>query len=148
MSLAVLGTYCQATSNQWLQEGHLVIWMVFIPPISVREEFLLCSEKDIMWEINNSAQHSLIRHERWKATMFQIMTYSHERHQQPFLFRWNQPFIKCIKKCSTLYWLIIGMCQRTTPLDAAAHMVVYASISSGSVIVALCPKMLFLHLLI
>ena len=89
------------------------------------EEFLLCSEKDIMWEVNNSAQHSLIRHEPWKATMFQIMTYSHERYQRPFLFRWNQSFIRCIEKCFILYGLIIGICQRTPTVDIAAHMVVF-----------------------
>ncbi len=141
-SLAVLCTYCQATSIHCLQEGHLLIWPVIIHLYAGRNCIIIrgCA-----------ANHSFTRREWWKATLSQIMTY----RLMPGL---NSPLSsggisisfnasRNVMRRSVLYGPIVGMWQRTPSLEMAAHMVILAPLWPGTVTVALCPMMFLPRLL-
>ncbi len=113
-SLAVLCTYCQATSIHCLQEGHLLIWPVIIhlPPPS-REELLDWVQKR---QVCREELHHNTRlcckpfiHKARVVVSNIVPNYdiqTHARHQQPSLFGWNQYFFQCIKKCDEAFCIV------------------------------------------
>ncbi len=130
-SLAVLCTYCQATSIHCLQEGHLLIWPVIIhlPPPS-REELIDWVQKSRVCreELHHNTRlcckpfiHKARVVESHIVPNYDIQT--HARPQQPSLFGWNQYFFQCIKKCDEAFCIVWANSWYVDPIigDGSTH---------------------------